>query len=454
MTNILPDENAKELCLKWMDSLENTEFGKSLREHGKGKMLGLLLCTDGTQYKACSGDYPPNIPPASNPKTSNNSFPCEKPDLSAHSDASESLVAPCYPEDIVSSLIEEGSRAVKNEASPMRKAEISKAYNHRIQTLYSFHCFNGERLSLEEIYARNMKEKIITPVDSGQNASPMLHFPSGTGDCAEIRLLNRCYSDRKKPLSMAVFYYGNGNKEHKKFYPPCDERCKPLLKHIIGLDLVYLDEYIAVINKPAGLLSIEGKTVKDSAALRFRELYGSIAQPCVHRLDQPTSGLMVLSRTQEAHRILSSDFEKRRVYKEYTALVKGLITEESGRIALPIRLDINNRPVQIVDYENGKEAVTNWTRLSVIKTEKGTYTKLLLIPETGRTHQIRVHLAYGLKTPILNDPLYGEKEYADATSQPSPALISQNGNLALRATLLRFQHPVTKEKMEFTVPFE
>ena len=193
------------------------------------------------------------------------------------------------------------------------------------------------------------------------------------------------------------------------------------------------------------MLAIEGRgeDKQDCIASRVRNLYPScIKQPCIHRLDQATSGLMVLGLTQKAHDSLSLDFEQRKVHKEYEALVDGLILDETGSIELPMRLDVENRPHQIVDFESGKKAVTRWDRLCIENLDGRKVTRLKLIPETGRTHQLRVHCAAGLNAPILGDALYGK------------APEGKISRLMLQARILEFVHPVTGEKLHFELESE
>lgn len=382
---------AKALCIQWMNELDNSLLGKQLCQQNCGRMLGILLCKDGTIYRAFSGQMLGQF-------------------------TYEGFVNPVFNPEKMNLILEESDKIIKQEPDIKKRSEISRYYWHKIQTLYEFYCFDGTARLLSDI---------------APNA------PAGTGDCCAPRLLSQCFKDNKHPVSMAEFYYGNGAKVHKQFYTPCDERCKPILKYIIGLDIVYLDDYIVVVNKPSGLLSVEGKTEKDCITSRVRNLYNTISQPCVHRLDQATSGLMVVARTQESHDILSMNFEKRKVYKEYTAIVEGIIKEDSGIISLPIRTDINNRPHQIVDFEHGKQSITEWQKIAIFKYENRNCTKLLLKPKTGRTHQLRVHCAMGLKHPIVNDTLYG--------TNPN------NKELQLKATGLKFTNPVTQEKLSFYI---
>ncbi|AMK12742.1 MAG: RluA family pseudouridine synthase [Pseudodesulfovibrio sp.] len=206
-----------------------------------------------------------------------------------------------------------------------------------------------------------------------------------------------------------------------------------------GLDVIYADDAVVVVNKPSGLLSVPGKgeANQDCVAARVKAAYpGCIDQPSVHRLDQDTSGLLALALTTEAHRDLSMQFMDRLVGKRYTALIDGVLKEPGGVIELKFRLDPNNRPYQVYDAAKGKRGVTRWRNLGV---EDGR-TRVEFMPLTGRTHQLRLHAAHakGLGFPIVGDRLYGTG--------------TEPGQLKLHASLLRFRHPVTREPMEFVSP--
>ncbi len=391
MRPILPESLAKQHCLKLMEELDGSNLGESLRKPGCGRMFGVLVCTDGTVFKAYSGDPDPSY-------------------------SSFDFVPPVYDVDEYSAILLRYDSLIKSSDDHRR---ISRQCWEDLKRLYRFNCFDG----------------LSRPLDSILPSSP-----SGTGDCCAPRLLSHAYGLGKSPLSLCEFFYGDGSMEHKSFQEPCDLRCKPLLPHIIGLDIVYQDNDIVVVNKPSGMLSIEGKgpEKQDCIASRVRALFPScISQPCVHRLDQATSGLMVLGLTKAAHDRLSLDFENRLVHKEYNALVDGLILESQGTIDLPIRLDVANRPHQIVDLENGKNAVTEWKRLGIENRFGRKVTRLSLIPMTGRTHQLRVHCASGLNCPIIGDSLYGEEPNGEIT------------RLMLQARVLEFRHPITGKAMRF-----
>lgn len=203
-----------------------------------------------------------------------------------------------------------------------------------------------------------------------------------------------------------------------------------------GLNVVYEDAHIVVVDKPSGLLSVPGKgeANQDCVVARVRERYPRcIEQPSVHRLDQDTSGLLVLAFTEEAHRTLSVQFMDKLVGKRYIALLDGVVEQNAGIIELAFRLDPDNRPYQVYDPERGKLGTTRWRKLGV---EEGR-TRVEFMPLTGRTHQLRLHASHekGLGTPIVGDRLYG--------TGTGP------GQLKLHASTLRFRHPVTRKPMEF-----
>ena len=390
MNPVLPLEPARSYCLSLMDDLDSSRLGEVLRQPGKGRMLGILVCTDGSVFKAYSGE----------------------PDI----EGLDGFVPPVFDVPSYNRILSSYDALIKTSSDHRL---ISRQCWEKLKSLYRFNCFDGLVHSLDDVFP---------------------NAPSGTGDCCAPRLLSHAYGLGKKPLSLCEFFYGSGTLSHKSFQNPCDARCKALLPSIIGLDIIYQDSSIVVVNKPSGMLSIEGKgeDKQDCIASRVRALFPScIQQPCIHRLDQGTSGLMVLGLTKESHDRLSLDFEERRIYKEYEALVDGLILDDSGKVDLPIRLDVDNRPHQIVDFENGKKAVTEWEKLSIENRFGRKVTRLRLHPLTGRTHQLRVHCAFGLGHPILGDALYGEEPHGEIT------------RLMLQARVLEFNHPETGSLMHF-----
>jgi len=278
--------------------------------------------------------------------------------------------------------------------------------------------------------------------------------PAGSGECAAPKLLQYAFLHNLKPIAMAEFWWGQSpNKEirkHKQFYPACQGKCKPILSHMLSgiemdtnpmlqnpaigkeLEVLFEDYDLMVIHKPAEFLSVPGIHIQDSVYTRIKQQYPTVTGPIiVHRLDMSTSGLLVLAKNKKVHQHLQNQFIQRTVSKKYVALLDGNIEENSGIIQLPLRVDLDDRPRQLVCFEHGKIAETKW---KVIERKNNT-TRIDLCPITGRTHQLRVHTSHqlGLNTPIIGDDLYGKK----------------GDRLHLHAAFLEFIHPTTKKKMSF-----
>ncbi len=278
--------------------------------------------------------------------------------------------------------------------------------------------------------------------------------PAGVGDCCAPKLLQYAYRHQLIPIAMAEFWWGVSPKkeirQHGHFYPACKSKCEPVLGHMLkGLDidpqkrqnkelsieLIYEDDAIALIHKPEGLLSVPGKEEHTSVYVQVKALYPDATGPLmVHRLDMATSGIMLIAKTKDAHKNLQKQFLNKTIQKIYVAWLNGIIEEDAGNIDLPIRVDINDRPRQLVCHEYGKQAITKW---EVIE-RAGERTKVRFYPITGRTHQLRVHAAHplGLNSPIVGDELYGIKEK----------------RLMLHAGQITFLHPATSKKMTFQAP--
>ena len=278
--------------------------------------------------------------------------------------------------------------------------------------------------------------------------------PAGTGECAAPKLLQYAYLNNLQPLAMAEFWWGDSPKgeirRHGHYYPACRHKCEPILNFMLQglevepnplltsntdatqLETVYEDDYLLVVNKPAGMLSVPGKTGQASVLTLLQEQYPDATGPIlVHRLDMATSGLLLAAKDKDTHALLQKQFEGRTVKKRYIALLEGIPqAEPKGFIRLPLRPDFDNRPLQMVCYEYGKPAVT---RYEIMDTENDR-TRMAFYPETGRTHQLRVHAAHreGLNCPIVGDPLYG---------QPADRLY-------LHAERLEFRHPVTGQRLQ------
>ncbi|OIP71924.1 MAG: RNA pseudouridine synthase [Oscillatoriales cyanobacterium CG2_30_44_21] len=284
-------------------------------------------------------------------------------------------------------------------------------------------------------------------------------MPTGMGDCCAPKLLNYAANNRLVPVAMAEFWWGepspDGYKIQGEFYGACVQRCQPIMgfllsgrKCLISNDgvaalrhqtpIVYEDECLIAIAKPSGLLSISGRylDVQDSALSRLRELYSDENLYPVHRLDRQTSGILLFARNLDTLRHLSQQFQDRKVYKVYEALLSGKIKQTSGVIDLPLWGNPENRPHQQVDWERGKQSVTKFQIIGF----ENTYPRMEFIPLTGRTHQLRVHAAdaRGLGMTILGDRLYGCQMATD--------------RLHLHAKALTFTHPRSLQTLSLEVP--
>lgn len=277
--------------------------------------------------------------------------------------------------------------------------------------------------------------------------------PAGAGECAAPKLLQYAYQHQLEPIAMAEFWWGDSLKteirHHGYYYPACKGKCEPILHHMLQglrvdenplladshretkLDILYEDDYLLVINKPEGMLSVPGKGDADSVYQRLSILYPEATGPIiVHRLDMATSGLLLAAKTKEAHQNLQAQFKNRTIQKRYIALLEGEVPQDEGEIRLPLCPDPLDRPRQIVSEEFGKPALTHYR---VLERTSGK-TLIAFYPQTGRTHQLRVHAAHpqGLHCPILGDKLYGRKAE----------------RLYLHAEYLAFTHPITSERIE------
>ncbi|MEQ3690673.1 MAG: RluA family pseudouridine synthase, partial [Flavobacterium sp.] len=276
--------------------------------------------------------------------------------------------------------------------------------------------------------------------------------PAGAGECAAPKLLHYAFQNDLKPIAMAEFWWGESPKseikKHKQFYPACTGKCEPILKHMLldikmdenpflnntaenqDIEIVFEDDYLSVIHKPHEFLSVPGKNVKDSVYQRVKDLYSNATGPLiVHRLDMSTSGLMLIAKSEEVYKNLQSQFLKRTVQKKYVALLNGIVTPNEGFIDLPLRVDLDNRPNQLVCYEHGKSARTKFEVIS----RENNKTRIHFYPISGRTHQLRIHASHklGLDCPIIGDDLYGTKA----------------NRLHLHAEEITFEHPISNEKI-------
>lgn len=265
-------------------------------------------------------------------------------------------------------------------------------------------------------------------------------LPTGTGECCAPKLLHYAASQGLQPIALAEFWWGatQGDKVQGRFYGACAERCQPLMGFLLAglaqnsldssnLPIVYQDDWLIAVNKPAGLLSVPGRSRdrQDSVLTRLRRSF-SMVKP-VHRLDQDTSGILLLARDHLTERALAQQFHQRQVHKVYEAVLAGVLAVDQGAIDLPIGANFADRPRQRVDFQQGKPSLTQFRVLH----RTANTTRVELLPITGRTHQLRVHAAAGLGLPIVGDRLYGDS----ATAQ----------RLHLHARELQVQHPRSRE---------
>lgn len=328
------------------------------------------------------------------------------------------------------------------ESLKKERREKSSALQQQLFEQYVFLNKDGEDKSLHAIF----KDTVF--------GKP----PAAAGECATPKLLQYAFKHGFQPIAMAEFWWGTPPKseirQHKQYYPACTGKCKPILEHMLKgtpvddnpllinqgedkkLEIIFEDDYLIVVNKPAELLSVPGIVIQDSVYTRLQAMWGNIEPLIIHRLDMATSGLLVVAKTKETHKDIQKQFLRRTVNKRYTALLSGTFTKSEGEISLPLRGDLDNRPRQLVCFEHGKKAVTKWK--TVAKNE--TTTKVHFWPLTGRTHQLRMHSAHeqGLNAPIVGDDLYG----------------TSAERLHLHAAYLEFTHPATQKKMNFEAPEE
>ena len=333
----------------------------------------------------------------------------------------------------------------ENQLTTLREKRKNKsnALQGEIFDSYYFLNYRKERRSLQSIFQNTIDHKP----------------PAGAGECAAPKLLQYAFEHGLKPVCLGEFWWGASPKSevrvHKQVYPACRGKCEPILGHMLEgletdenpmlqnpaenkeLEIIFEDEHLVIVNKPAEFLSVPGKTISDSVYTRMKEKYPEATGPMiVHRLDMSTSGILVLAKEKKVHMHLQKQFIKRNVQKRYVALLDGLVKEDSGTIDLPLRVDLDDRPRQLVCYEHGKRAVTKWE----VVERRNNQTLIYFYPITGRTHQLRVHAAHilGLNAPIIGDDLYGSKET----------------RLHLHAQFLQFTHPVTKEAVKIKVDAE
>lgn len=334
---------------------------------------------------------------------------------------------------------------------------LSDALQQWLFSQFRMQNHEGESKDLLEIFRdAALRDYPQATIATSRIAALKMVPPAGSGECCEPKLLQYAYSLGYKPLQMAMFWWGESPKEeirhHLHFYPACNGKCKPILQWMLpastfepaAVDLslynkvetLYEDREIAVIHKPEGLLSVPGKdAAQPSVYALMRSKYPEATGPLiVHRLDMSTSGVMMIAKTEFAYHRLQKAFLNHQIQKKYVAIISGKVIPEKEIISLPLMPDYLDRPRQIVDHEQGKEAITEY---EVLEPVDDFHLRIALYPKTGRTHQLRVHCAHqeGLKAPILGDPLYGNEKAA---------------RLHLHAEEITFEHPLTGKKMTIT----
>jgi tRNA pseudouridine32 synthase / 23S rRNA pseudouridine746 synthase len=328
-----------------------------------------------------------------------------------------------------------------------QRKSLSRQLQVQMHHSYWLSNFAGESVPLHHLY------------DGG--------MPTGTGECCAPKLLHYAATQGLKPLAMAEFWWGDpqGDKVPGQFYGACAERCQPLMGFLLSglssplphaeithpalissefspqlafqsplsrigviqeLPILYDDAWLVAVDKPTGILSVPGRNRQDNILWRLQQQLG-ISLWAVHRLDQDTSGVLLLARDQDTYRQLNHAFQARQVEKYYEAVLSGQIQDEFGMIDLPLWGDPGDRPRQSVNWQNGKPSQTRFWRLEM----QCDRTHVRFQPITGRTHQLRVHASdpQGLGVPILGDRIYGDPRSA--------------ARLHLHATALRLQHPQT-----------
>ena len=378
----------------------------------EGKMMGVLITDNGPLY-AFSG-------------------------LAGGKSVVPGFVPPIY--DLTRGYFKQREAEISAMPAGPKKSAASAELQDWIFRQYRVHNALGEVLSVAEIFAL----RGLVP-------------PGGTGECAAPKLLEFAYRNGLKPIAMGEFWYGRSPqrevREQGRFYPSCTGKCGPLLTWMMqGLDVepnpldavfdtatdpivLYSDDDIIVVDKPAGMLSVPGRTRMTSLLDWLRERYGEQVESC-HRLDMDTSGIMVYARSLPCKAELERQFASREVRKTYRARLEGGPWNHAmkGTIALPLMLDYYDRPRQMVNDEQGKKAVTEYEVLGILPAGS---VDVLFRPLTGRSHQIRVHAAHvrGLGHPVRGDRLYG-------SARPGE-------RLWLRACGLSFRHPVTGKTLVF-----
>lgn len=342
-----------------------------------------------------------------------------------------------WKDKIASLQVEAGNWEKQIQELKTERKVRSAALQQQLFEQFRMLNYRGEAITLCDIFEQTVHK---TP-------------PAGAGECAAPKLLQQAYLHHWKPIAMAEFWWGNSPKNevrhHGYYYPACKGKCEPILRHMLQgleveanpmqqeaergnekLNIVYEDQWLLIINKPAGMLSVPGKERQTSIYDLARKAYPEADGPMiVHRLDMATSGLLIIAKDKKTHQHLQAQFKNRSIRKKYIALLDGIVPEDEDTIELPLCPNPLDRPRQMVDTQYGKPAITYYQVLE--RTDK--YTRIAFYPHTGRTHQLRVHAAHpsGLHCPIIGDELYGKKDK----------------RLYLHAESIEFTHPVNGQSM-------
>ncbi|MCR5312795.1 MAG: RluA family pseudouridine synthase [Bacteroidaceae bacterium] len=438
------------------------DFKSSLKQtfpslETSGKMFGVLVVEipEGRAYLAAfSGilegcyHHPGFVPPILDLQDKNGHFFKEETEISEINQKIKTLDSERDAEEITALKYERRKRSIALQHWTFEHFLMLNAKKEQKDLLEIFRDYKSP-LTVEQ-YKLRLKPTIGVP-------------PGGAGECCAPKLLQFAYKEGMKPLCMAEFWMGPSPKdeirEEGNYYPACNSKCKPILSHMLqGLDVeenpmiarnksvasqlkvIYEDSDLAVIYKPSGMLSVPGKDDDvPSVLLTAQELFPHAEGPIiVHRLDMDTSGLMVLALKESSYKNLQQQFIRHDTQKKYIAILEYkehlLRIPQEGTIDLPLCPNAFDRPRQMVSHEHGKRSITRYKILG--KCDKGV--KVAFWPETGRTHQLRVHSVHpdGLGSPILGDNLYGH---------PSDRLY-------LHAEELHFSHPSTNEMLHFSYP--
>lgn len=461
-----------------------------------GKMFGVLV-VEGGFLAAYSGqldgrnDIPYFVPPVYDILHPDGRFQQEQAEISKMNETIRQLEG----EVNMDSHPEDYTRQQRVEISALKRLrrERSEALQDWLFQQYIIRNAREEEKNILQIFKDYYRETMLRQENYEENERRH-HIPSGSGDCCAPKLLQYAYLHHLKPICMAEFWLGKSPKEEVRydgqFYPACTKKCKPILHFMLqGLDVeesflerhnrelltqievVYEDNDLVVINKPSGLLSVPSRDAQANVLDWIRIHYPNyqvaenaryaIYPSPAHRIDQDTSGLLIIAKNREALSHLQAQFYHHTVRKTYIALLDGRPAQESGCITLPLRKDPLDSPRQMVDYEHGKPCMTRYEVLEVqpqqhdtddyISHEETYITRIAFYPETGRTHQLRMHAAHqdGLNCPIIGDKLYGRKRMFVTPSNYQSLLWPR---LMLHATAIDFVHPITGQPMHIECP--